>query len=59
MRNEKNNKLSINDLPQKVPDFRSSKLSKDKITAKWLSEWIISEKKNKNIKSGDILPSKK
>lgn len=59
MRNEKNNKLSINDLPQKIPDFKNSELSKDKLTAKWLSEWIISEKKNKNIKSGDILPSKK
>ena len=59
MQNNKHNKLSINDLPQKVPDFKNSELSKEKLTTKWISEWIISEKKNKNIKSGDILPPKK
>ena len=58
MNNNKNKKLSVNDLPKNIPDYNNSALPKDKLTAKWLSDWIRREKANKTIKAGDILPSK-
>ena len=53
MNNKKNYKLTVNDLPQDIPDYKNSDLPKDILTAKWLSEWI------KDGKEGYILPSKK
>ena len=55
MNNKKNYKLTVNDLPQNIPDYKNSDLPKDKLTAKWLSEWI----KDGNKMIGYILPSKK
>lgn len=54
----KNNKLSINDLPKQVPDFKNSHLSKDRLTEQWLIQWIVSSLETNKIKKGDILPKK-
>lgn len=58
MKKIKNNKLSINDLPKQVPDFKNSKMSKDRLTEQWLTQWIISSLATNKIKRGDILPKK-
>lgn len=58
MSNNKNRKLSANDLPQNIPDYKNSDCAKDKLIAKWLTEWINTEKAAGRIKSGDLLPSK-
>lgn len=55
---EKYTKLTINDLPKDIPDFKNSNLSKDRLTEKWLTEWIIKSLQIKNINVGDILPRK-
>ncbi len=54
----KNNKLTINDLPKVLPDFKNSELPKDRLTEKWLTDWIVGSIKNNRIKTGDILPKK-
>ncbi len=53
-----NKKLTINDFPKQIPDFKNSALPKDRLTEKWLTEWIINGLKHKKLKSGDILPKK-
>ena len=58
MNNGKNRKLTADDLPQIIPDYKNSSCPKDKLTAKWLSDWIKSGKANKTLSEGDILPSK-
>lgn len=58
MKKIKNNRLSINDLPKQVPDFKNSTLSKDRLTEQWLTQWIVSSLANNKIKRGDILPKK-
>ena len=58
MKKIKNNKLSINDLPKQVPDFKNSTMSKDRLTEQWLTQWIVSSLANNKIKRGDILPKK-
>ncbi len=58
MKKIKNNKLSINDLPKQVPDFKNSKMSKDRLTEQWLTQWIVSSLATNKIKRGDILPKK-
>ncbi|MBQ2645441.1 GntR family transcriptional regulator [bacterium] len=55
---EKNNKLTVNDLPKIIPDFKSSKIPKDKLTEKWLTDWIIDALNEDKIAIGDILPRK-
>ena len=54
----KNNKLTINDLPKHIPDFKNSELAKDRLTEKWLTDWITSALEANLIKKGDILPRK-
>ena len=58
MKKIKNNRLSINDLPKQVPDFKNSKMSKDRLTEQWLIQWIVSSLASNKIKRGDILPQK-
>lgn len=58
MKKISNNKLSINDLPKQVPDFKNSKMSKDRLTEQWLTQWIVSSLAANKIKRGDILPRK-
>lgn len=54
----KNNKLTVNDLPKQLPDFKNSELPKDRLTEKWLTDWIVNSIKAKRINVGDILPKK-
>lgn len=54
----KNNKLTVNDLPKQLPDFKNSELPKDRLTEKWLTDWIVNSIKNKRINVGDVLPRK-
>lgn len=54
----KNNKLTINDFPKQIPDFKNSDIPKDRLTEKWLTDWIINSLKSKKIKAGDVLPQK-
>lgn len=58
MKKIKNNRLSINDLPKQVPDFKNSKMPKDRLTEQWLTQWIVSSLATNKIKRGDILPKK-
>lgn len=58
MKKISNNKLSINDLPKQVPDFKNSKVSKDRLTEQWLTQWIVSSLATNKIKRGDVLPKK-
>lgn len=58
MRKVYKNKLTINDLPTYLPDFKNSEMPKDRLTEKWLTEWIVSSLSANKIKSGDILPQK-
>ena len=54
----KRNKLTINDLPKTVPDFKNSEMPKDRLTEKWLTDWIVNSLQTNTIKAGDILPRK-
>lgn len=54
----KNNKLTVNDLPKQLPDFKNSELPKDRLTEKWLTDWIVNSIQAKRINVGDILPKK-
>lgn len=54
----KNNKLTINDFPKQLPDFKNSELPKDRLTEKWLTDWIINSLKSQKIQAGDVLPRK-
>ena len=54
----KNTKLTINDLPKHIPDFKNSGIAKDRLTEKWLTDWIINSLQTNEIKVGDILPRK-
>lgn len=54
----KNNKLTVNDLPKQLPDFKNSEFPKDRLTEKWLTDWIVNSIKAKRINVGDILPKK-
>lgn len=54
----KNIKLTINELPKQIPDFKNSILPKDRLTEKWLTDWIIKSLKANKIQVGDILPQK-
>lgn len=58
MKKVSKNKLTINDLPKQLPDFKNSNVAKDRLTEKWLTEWIVSSLSSKKIQSGDILPPK-
>lgn len=52
-------KLTVDIFQKEIPDYGNSKLPKEVLTAKWLSERIIFLKEKGLIKSGYILPSKK
>ena len=54
----KNKKLTINDLPKHIPDFKKSSGAKDRLTEKWLTDWIVSSLQTKTLSVGDILPRK-
>lgn len=53
-----NNKLTINEFPKNIPDFKNSVLPKDRLTEQWLTNWIINSLKANKIQAGDILPQK-
>ena len=50
--------MTVNDLPKQLPDFKNSELPKDRLTEKWLTDWIVNSIKAKRINVGDILPKK-
>ena len=51
-------KISVNELPNEVPDFTSSFEPKESIIKKWIINWILSSIEKKTIKENDILPKK-
>ncbi len=59
MKKVANTRLTINDLPKQIPDFKNSKMSKDRLTEQWLTQWIVSSLAVNKIKRGDILPRKR
>ena len=52
------NRIDINDLPKKVPDYKNSVESKEVLTEKWLTDWITNGLKNKEIEINSLLPVK-
>lgn len=54
----RNNKLTINEFPKQIPDFKNSIIPKDRLTEQWLTDWIINSLKTNKIQVGDILPQK-
>jgi DNA-binding GntR family transcriptional regulator len=54
----KNNKLTIENLPKEIPDFKNSKTSKERLIEEWLIRWIEKSLKEEAIHRGDILPKK-
>ena len=51
-------RIEINDLPSKLPDFKTSSATKDNILADWLTNWIESDLKSGKIRKNDLLPRK-
>lgn len=58
MNDNNNRKILISELPQIIPNYKTSELPKDKNTAIWLYDWIMDSIKSGEIKIGDFLPSK-
>lgn len=56
--NDKQRKISINELPVEIPDFSSGYEPKDFVIKKWITNWILTAIKANKIKENDILPSK-
>lgn len=54
----KKKKLTISDLPVQIPDYKNSKISKDRLTELWLTDWIVNSLQKNTIRIGDILPKK-
>lgn len=51
-------RITLDELPVELPDFKSSYESKDSLIKKWFIKWLSSSIKNKKIKENDILPNK-
>lgn len=51
-------KIEINELPEKLPNFRDHSKTKDNILADWLTDWINTGIKHGKLKTNDLLPTK-
>ena len=51
-------RISISELPAKLPDYENLTMTKDVITSEWLQKWIISSLKSKKIEVNSLLPTK-
>lgn len=51
-------RIEINELPKKVPDYKNSKISKEILTEKWLTDWINKAINTKKIAPYSLLPIK-
>ena len=51
-------KITVNELPNDIPDFSSTFEPKESIIKKWIISWILSSIEKKTIKENDILPKK-
>ncbi len=52
-------KIDVSELPDKLPNFRDYKGTKDNLLAEWLKNWIDSRVSQGKFKINDLLPGKK
>lgn len=55
---EEKRRIEIKEFPKNVPDYKTSPVSKDILTEKWLTDWIRSGLKDKTLKVNELLPIK-
>lgn len=51
-------KIEIDELPEKLPNFRDHSKTKDNILAEWLVDWINKGLERGSLRVNDLLPSK-
>ena len=56
---EEQRRITINELPDDIPDFNTTYEPKDSIIKKWIINWILTALSKNQIKENDILPHKK
>ena len=51
-------RIDLSSLPNKLPDFKKTKATKDILVAAWLENWIKDGLKSGKIRSQELLPKK-
>jgi len=51
-------KIEVSELPDKLPNFRNSLVTKDNVLAEWLKDWIDIRLTQGKLSVNDLLPSK-